>query len=180
VSGLFGGGGQTGAEKKLTGAETQAVQFGLGQAEGTLPQATTALQGPLKFFQALLSGDRSTIMSALSPEISSLTSQYATASKTQQEFAPRGGGRAASLEEKPYAEAGTIEQLIQGAQETGAEGVSSIASMLGQLGLGELGVSSSTAANTVSQLQTSQQNQQQQQAAAGSAIGGLVALLAGL
>jgi len=117
-------------------------------------------------------------MSVLNPEISSLTSQYDTGRATAEEFAPRGGGRAAVLEELPFQKAGAIENLIQGAQVTGAEGVSAISQLLGNIGLGEIGVTSSTAASTFGQLESAQQNQQQQAQQAGQAIGTVIALLA--
>jgi hypothetical protein len=175
---LSGCSGQSGQQKQLTGAETDVVKFGLSQAKGVIPQATQAMQAPLNFFQQLLSGDRSTVMSALSPEISSLTASYDTGRKTSEEFAPRGGGRAAQLEELPFKEASDVEQLVSGVRQTGAAGVSEIGQMLAQLGLGEMGVSSSTAASTFQQLETSKENVQAQGAAAGQAVGGLIALLA--
>src|ERR1700690_2771485 len=106
MSSLFSSGGQKDEKKARTKTETQAAQFGLTQAEGTIPAATSALKQPLNFFQALLSGDRNTIMSALSPEISSLTASYDTGRATAESFAPRGGGRAAALEELPFQKAG--------------------------------------------------------------------------
>lgn len=177
---LFESSGQNKQQKALTAAETQDVTLGNTEAAKNLPQAASALQGPLSFFQSLLSGNRSTVMNTLEAPISSLTSQYATSAKSSEEFAPRGGGRAAALEEAPSTEAGQIEQLVAGAEAEGAQGVASIADMLGNLGLGEIGVASSTAANTANQLQSSIENQQQQQQQAGAAVGGLVSLLAGL
>lgn len=117
-------------------------------------------------------------MSALEPQIASLTSQYDTGRKTSEEFAPRGGGRAASLNEAPFSEASQIEQLVGTAQETGAAGVASVAQMLADIGLSEIGVSSSTAGSTFGQLQQAKENEQQQGAQAGQAIGSLIALLA--
>jgi hypothetical protein len=170
--------GQSGAQKKLTGVETQAATYGLTQAQQTIPQATSALQAPLNFFQSLLSGNRNEIMSALSPSISTLSSEYDTGRKTAQEFAPRGGGRAAALEEEPFQEASQIESLVQGAQTEGAQGVASIASELADIGLGEMGVSSTTASNAFNQIQTAKEDVQSEGASAGSAVGSLIALLA--
>jgi hypothetical protein len=179
VPSLFGGGGQTSEQKKLTTVQTQAAQTGLAAGQKTLPQGTDALQGPLNFFQALLSGDRNTIMSALNPEVSSLTAQYDTGRQTAESFAPRGGGRAAALESLPFQEAGTIENLVQGARATGASGVEQIGSFLAQLGLGELGTGSNIAGSAFNNIQTAKENQQQQQAGAGSAVGSLIGLLVG-
>lgn len=179
MPGLFGGSGQTSAQKNLTNIQASTAQLGENLASTTLPSATSALQQPLNFFQALLSGNQQTIMSALSPEISSLSAQYNTGRQTAEEFAPRGGGRAAELEGLPFQEAGQIQNLVQGAQTEGAQGVTSIASILGELGLGELGASTSAASAADTEIQTSVENQQQQQAATGSAIGSLIGLLVG-
>jgi hypothetical protein len=175
---LFGGGGgQTKEEKALEQAETQAIQLGLSEAKGTIPQATAALQDPLKFFQALLTGDRATLMSVLGPEITSLTSQYDTASRAASEFAPRGGGRTAALQTTPYKEAADISGLIGQARQTGAAGVESVAGMLSQLGLGELGVATSTAAAARGAAETEQQTKIAAQQQAGQGVGELLALL---
>lgn len=179
MSSLFGSSGQTSEQKALTKAETGIAQFGLGQAQQTLPAATTGLENTRNFFQTLLSGDRNAIMSLLSPEISTLSSEYNTGRQTAEEFAPRGGGRAAALEELPFAQANQVEGLVQGAQMTGATGVTQIDQLLADIGLGEMGGGTTAANAAFSNIETSKENQQQQQAAAGSAIGSLIALLAG-
>lgn len=168
----------SGAQKSLTGAEGKAANFGLNQAEGTLPQATGAISDSLGFFKALASGDRETIMQTLQPSIASLTSQYDTARASAEEFAPRGGGRAAALEELPFQKAGAISTMVEGAQAEGAQGEASIGQLLGEIGIGELGTGSTTAANAVGQLQTQQQISNEQGASTGASIGSLIALLA--
>jgi hypothetical protein len=179
MPGLFGSsGGQTKQEKALTTTETNIANYGLSQAQSTLPTATSGLESSLSFFQTLLSGNRNAIAAEVAPDVENIETQYDTAQKANAEFAPRGGGATAAQEESRFQEAASIAPLFTQARETGATGAASVSDMIAQLGLGELGVSSSTAANTVGQLQTSQQMQQQQQAAAGSAIGGLIALLA--
>jgi hypothetical protein len=174
-----GSGGQTDQQKQLTTAETDIAKFGLGEAKQNLPQARTSRQQPLNFFQALLSGDRNTILSALSPEVSTLTSQYDTGRKTAEEFAPRGGGRGAALEELPFRKASDIEQLVAGARATGAAGVTGIAQLLGNLGLGEVSAGTGAASAASENINTASAAKAQQQAQAGQAIGTLVALLVG-
>lgn len=180
MSFLFGGGGQTSQQKQLTGAQTDIAKFGLSEAKKNLPKAGDALSSVGNFFQALMSGDRNAIMNVLAPEVDTLTSQYDTGRKTAEEFAPRGGGRAAALEELPFRKAGEINKLVQGAQDRGAAGLTSVASLFGQLGIGELGGGTSAANSAFGNIQTAKENAQQQQAAAGEAIGSLVALLVGL
>ena len=168
----------TSQEKDLEQQQTKAAKFGLSSAEGTLPAATSAISAPLDFFKALASGDRNTIMGALSPEISTLTSQYDTGRASAEEFAPRGGGRAAALEELPFQKAGAIENLVQGAQMTGVQGEANIGAMLANLGLGELGTGTNTAATAVSEMQGGQNASAAAGASSGQAIGSLIALLA--
>lgn len=173
--------GPSSQQKALTAEETQAAKFGLSQAETTLPQATSVLQQPLQFFQALLSGDRNKILQTIQPAVETLTSQYETGRRTNQEFAPRGGGAAAAEQQAPFQEAGQISSLVSQAQGEGATGVADIGSLLANLGTSELGLGSQTALGASSQLFQQQQlateTQQQQQQAAGGAIGSLLALL---
>jgi hypothetical protein len=180
MSFLFGGGGQTQQQKDLTSAQTDTAKFGLGEAKKNLPQAATDIGQVGNFFQALMSGDRKTILNTLAPEVDTLTSQYDTGRKTAEEFAPRGGGRGAALEELPFRKAGEINKLVQGAQTTGASGLTSVASLFSNLGLGELSGGNTAANSAFTNIQTAKENQQQQQAAAGQAVGSLIALLVGL
>lgn len=173
--------GPSSQEKALQSAEAKASQFGLSQAETTLPQATSVLQQPLKFFQALLTGDRQAIMSAIQPSVDTLTSQYETGKRANQEFAPRGGGATAANQQTPFAEAKDISSLVFGAEQQGAQGVADIGSMLANLGTSELGAGMSGASAGASlaenQRQFNTQTQQQQQQAVGGAIGSLLGLL---
>ena len=180
MPGLFGGGsGQSNQQKQITTAQTNTGLADLNTGSSTTAKATSTLQQPLDFFKALLSGDRNAIMSALSPEISTLSSQYNTGEQTAEEFAPRGGGRAATLESLPFQKAGQIETLVEGAQSEGATGETNIAQLLGELGLNEESLGFSGTGAAFNEAQAAKENQQSQQAAAGSAAGGLLALLVG-
>jgi hypothetical protein len=115
------------------------------------------------------------IMSLLQPQISSLSSQYGQIAKSNEEFAPRGGGRTAALQEQPFNEANQISTLVSGERNFAATEAA-------QLGLGELGASTSAAATGLqgTALQTQQADQaQQQQQQAGQSIGALLGLLVG-
>lgn len=205
MSSLFGS-GQTSQEKQLTGAETGLVQqataagqFGTSTAESLIPQGTqltsqqvSTLQPVLQYFQSLMSGNPATVAAAESPQVSQISKQYEAAQQSTDTFAPRGGGATAANAESRFGEAGQIAGLLTGAQGTGVQGTTSIASLLAQLGqslsgtgisalaggAGSTGSAISGASSIVGQLQSSQQMVQQNQAAAGSAIGSLVALLA--
>jgi hypothetical protein len=175
-------------QKTLTNTESGAAAGGTALAlgpnpttnpsGGTIGQGAADINNAEGFFKALASGDRETIMQTLQAPISTISSQYDTGRASAEEFAPRGGGRAAALEELPFQKAGAIEGLVQGAQETGVEGEANIGSMLSNLGLGELTAGSSIASNTVGELQNQQQISGAAGAASGQAIGSLIALLA--
>lgn len=176
---LFGGGGgQTKQQKQLTGVETDIAKYGLSQAKSTIPAATSGLESSLNFFQTLLSGDRNAIAALESPDIMNTEQQYTAARTTADEFSPRGGGATAASEESRFSEASDIAKLFTSARATGAAGVSQISEMLANLGLGELGASTTAANQGFQNIETSKENQQQQQGALGAGIGSLVALLA--
>lgn len=179
TSSLFGGGGPSKQQNQLYSAEAGAVNFGLSQAETTLPAATAGLTSSLNFFQTLLSGNQNAIAAAVSPDVQNIETQYTTAQRTTDEFSPRGGGATAANEESRFGEANQIANLFTQARMTGAEGVANISSLLANLGLGEMGVSTGAASSLSGQLLAQQQNEQQQQAAAGAAIGSLAALIIG-
>ena len=87
------------------------------------------------------------------------------------------GGRAATLENLPFQKAGQIETLVQGAQQTGATGMTNIGQLLGELGLNEQSLGLSGTGAAFNEAQAAKENQQQQQTAAGSAVGSLIGLL---
>jgi len=174
------------AETGLVGTQTQAANFGLNTAEQNLPSAFAALQQPLNYYGTLASGNPSAISQLLAPDVSNISSQYTQAQKATNEFAARGGGSTAANEENQFQEASQVAGLFTGARQTGVQGLTSIAQLLGQLSLGALGGgtsaatgASNTAASTVGQLQTQQQLQQQTEASVGQGLGTIIALLVG-
>lgn len=160
------------AQTDLAKQQTATSEYGLQQLKSSLPDVTN-------FFKALLSGDSTTVMKAIGPEVSTLTSEYESAGKASAEFAPRGGGRTASLEEAPFTEAADITKLVEGAQTEGATGLLEIDQLLSQLTVG----SGSAASSTLDSLATSLNEQKKQQTegagALGAAAGSLIALLVG-
>lgn len=122
-------------------------------------------------------------MNAVAPGIQTLTGEYDTLAKQAKSTMPSGGERDKLLSDLPFKKAGDIATLVGGAQEKGAEGLTSISQLLGNLGTSLLSGSTSAAgrggaidSNIVSQ----QQQQQQQQQQAGEGIGAFIALLAGI
>jgi hypothetical protein len=183
MSFLFGGGSQATASKQqneLAAAMTDVTKYGLSQAKSTIPKAMSALQLPLDFWTKILSGDRQSIMSTLTPEVSSVSEQYQAGRKAASEFSPRSGGRAAGLSESRFKEAGDIQNLISGMRTTSADEVTQLGQILGNLGLGELGASTS-AAGTGGKIATARREQSMEQAAGfGEAAGSMASILLGL
>jgi hypothetical protein len=181
---------QTGAQKEatkqqaeLTDTQNQIAKFGLRNAGGPINQAISGATGAQSWFSKLLSGDKTAIMSAVAPGIQTLTGEYDTLAKQAKNTLPSGGERNKLISELPFRKAGDIATLVGGAQEKGAQGMTTIAQLLGNLGTSLLSGSTSAAGTggaiageTVSQ----EQRQQQQQQQAGQGIGAFIALLAGI
>ncbi|HXP82559.1 MAG TPA: hypothetical protein VN976_21855 [Verrucomicrobiae bacterium] len=142
----------------------------MNELSGSLPDV-------LNFFKSLVSGGPKA-MEVLQPAISSLTSQYENAAVAGNEFAPRGGGRTAALENAPFEEAGKIGNLVASEQVAGAEGLTSVDQLLAGLTTGSAANASSSNIYQQEILQQQQQQQQQAGASLGSGIGALIALLA--
>jgi hypothetical protein len=159
------------AQTGLATQQTQTSQFGLSQLQGSLPSA-------LSFFQNLMGGDRNSIMNTLQPAVTSLTQQYEEGRVSENEFAPRGGGRTAADVEAPWQEESSISSLVSQGQQAGASGVTSIDQLLSDLTTGSAAGASATLGN-----QAEEENQQQQTSleasqSTGEGIGSLIALLA--
>lgn len=95
----------------------------------------STLQIPKDFWTKIASGDRTTAMSALTPEIGTISSQYQGARKAASEFAGRGGGRAAGLEESRFKEGSDVQGLLSKLRTTGMDKLTGISGILQQLGL---------------------------------------------
>lgn len=159
------------AQAQLAQQQTKASQFGLTNLQGSLPDA-------LSFFQKLLSGDRTSVMGAIEPAVQSLTSQYEAGRVSENEFAPRGGGRTAADVTAPWAEQAQVSNLVAGAQQAGAAGVTNIDQLLSSLTTGAGSVASSTLGNQGYLLNQQQQTAQATQQSLGQGVGAMIALLA--
>jgi hypothetical protein len=158
------------AQTGLAAQQTKASQFGLDTLKGSLPSA-------LSFFEKLLSGDRSSVMGAIEPAVQSLTSQYEAGRVSENEFAPRGGGRTAADVMAPWQEEGQVSTLVSEAQTAGASGVVGIDQLLEGLTTGSAAGASATLGNQATSLNDQQQTQQAAGNATGQGIGSLIALL---
>jgi hypothetical protein len=93
-------------------------------------EGADALQGPLKYWSDLLSGDPNASMAATAPERRRIIDQYDTARRSSAQFTPRGGGQASTQMESRAQEAGDLATV-------GATARENAASALGSLGLNQ-------------------------------------------
>jgi hypothetical protein len=98
----------------------------------------------------ILSGDRSQVLAAEAPEISSLLSSYDSARKSTAELAPRGGGRSEQLNELPYKEAGDVNKLIETARPQAAKDLTQVAGEQTYLGTSEQGIAANDVNSSLS------------------------------
>jgi len=173
LSNLFGGGpsnNQKTANNQLNANAQNASNFGLGY----LQDSGTNFQAPTSYYASILSGNPASVAGAVSPEISAINSGFQQGRQQVDQFAPMGGGRAATIGQLPYQKASAITNLISQARQNAASGLTGIAGTEGALGQGLLGTST-TAASAFDQNAYLQHLMQQQTGlGVGSAIGSLL------
>jgi len=149
IGGLVGGLlGRSGAKAKSAEEKTGINQLiGAGDigfqnterlqpfAQNFLEQGSKTFQPSIDYWTKILSGDRSEITGALSPEIGRISSGYDQAAKTAGQFSPMGGGRATLMSELPFQKARDISSLISTLRPQAAQQLSGIAAQLSQLGM---------------------------------------------
>jgi len=109
------------------------------------------------FWKKILTGDRSAAMSALSPEIGTISSQYQGARKAAAEFSGRSGGRAADLQTSPTDEAGKIENLMNTIGPEAAQQTTDICKFLASLGIQNENIFAGMQGNALASIQTQKQ-----------------------
>lgn len=121
----------------------QAMETGnqqIGQGAGYLSGAQTGLQDLKKFWQPLVSGDRSAIDAFLAPERRAINQGYQATAQNLFRMAPRGGGRVSALANADMNRQGALNDLVFGARREGANQLTNLNQTQGQLGLGQMGV----------------------------------------
>jgi hypothetical protein len=111
----------------------------LGQARGTFDRAETALQPALKYTQGLLKGGPAA-MQAIAPEVGATQAGYESGRQALSQFAPRGGGRAATIAELPFQQQRDVTNLLSQARQFGAKLAPELAGHLTQIGAGRTGL----------------------------------------
>lgn len=177
-----------------TGTDIVSKALGtFGSGGNVFTQGVNALGSPLSYYEGLL-GNRQEALTAAAPEISTLQGQYNTAARAVSEFSPRGGGRVAQSAELPFTKQSAIQDVINKQRPQAAQGVTQIgqiladlglsqeqvATALGNLGLGEQGLSSSDWMNAANIRMGKAAQSNELLGGLGSAIGKLLPAVLGL
>jgi hypothetical protein len=176
--GIGGSSSSTDRKQQLAGYGDLSNIYNQGISQGNNASATG--QGELGeaagYDSSILNGNRSSIMSALSPQISSITGQ-ANQNKKQQATmgTARGGGTNASNQQTQQQEQGAITKAIGGAQSGAASGLASIGSNETATGANLLGLGANAAGTLTGDASQSYATTSAQNAAAGQAAGQLAA-----
>src|SRR5206468_86230 len=101
-------------------------------------------------------------------------SQFDKAKQSASQFAPRGGGRNAALQELPYREAGDITSLLQKVRPEAAKELTAISEFLSQLGLSEEQLASYNYATVLAANLEKSAQRQQMLSTIGKAIGAVL------
>jgi len=115
----------------------------IGQGAGYLRGAQQGLGDLKKFWQPLVSGDRSAIDAFLAPERRAINQGAQATAQNLYRMAPRGGGRVSALANADVNRQGALNDLVFGARREGANQLANLNQSQGQLGLGQLGAGAS-------------------------------------
>lgn len=149
--------------RSLTNAFGQQGQQILGSGQGTLAQGLQDFQQPLQYYQDILSGNKSSMESAIAPEKASVLSKYRAARKSIQANNGRSGGTNEAVASSEFSQAGDIAGLLQKLRPQAAKGEADIASQIGSLGIEESGLGASESFQALSSLLTERGQDMNQQ-----------------
>ena len=182
ILGIGGSASKTDRQHQLQGyGDLQNVfNYGIPAGQAGQQQGQSDLGDASNFWQKILGGDRSAISAALSPEISSITSQNDQNRKQQAAMGTaRGGGTNAQNQQQQQVEQGQITNLINGARPQAAQqvqgiGTTELSNSQNLLGLGTGAASNLTGDATKSYETSADMNEKQ-----GAGAGQLASLLLG-
>lgn len=170
------GGGPNNDQKTANNQLNRVAQGSANTGFDYLNNSSQNFQAPTSYYSSILSGNPASVAGALSPQINQLQGAYQQNKQQVDQFAPMGGGRAALSAQLPYQKAGAITNLISGARQNAAQGLTGIAGTEGALGQGLLG----TSTNAAEAFDQNAGGQHEFQYKAGNQIGGAIGqLLAG-
>lgn len=181
--GIGGSGSNTDRKQQLGGYGDLANVFNTGMTQGssTLGQGQTDLGSSAGYDNKILNGDRSSIMSALSPQISSITGQGAANQRQQAAMGTsRGGGTNAGDQQLAQREQGQISSAVGGAQPAAAQSLAGIGSTESGIGSNLLGLGATGAQDLTGDAINSYKTTSANNMATGAGLGQLAAGLIGL
>lgn len=179
MGGLFGIGGsasKTDRQNTLTGyGDLQNVfNTGLNTGKPAVAQGQSDLGQAAGYDSKLLNGDRSTIMQALSPQISSITGQADAARRQQAAMGTsRGGGTNANNQQQQQREQGAISSAVGGVQPQAAQSLAGIGGTEAGLGANLLGLANNAGSNLTNDAMESYKTTSAQNGAMGQALGSI-------
>lgn len=176
-SGGSGGGNGGGGGMLPVDASKQPNQV----ANPAVQQGLDTLQGPKSYLNGVMNGSQEETQGLLSPEVSTVLSQYDNAAKTAAELGPRGGGRTAILAEAPFKKAAAYGTALAGAKKQAIDTLPKIGESEAQIGntqtqlnnqfkLGQSNVNAEQNRNIL----TEQAEKNKAYSSLGSGIGGLL------
>lgn len=122
-----------------TAAGNNALQTGMGY----LNQFSNTLNAPSNYFQSLLSGNKAVTTAALAPDTSRINDTIAGATNSTGTLTPRGGGRSSTLFNLPFQGQAQESGLFNQLRPQAAQGLTGIAGLQGNVGLGESAIGNS-------------------------------------
>lgn len=115
---------------------TTAADIG-SSGKSTYASGTALFDGPTRYNEDILNGDRNAALAQEAPDVRSILSQYDGARQALSEFAPRGGGRASGGSNLAFKQAGDINALLQRARPQASANLTNIGQILSSLGLSQ-------------------------------------------
>lgn len=158
VGGLLGKPKQSAAQKQQTQLENSLLtqqasnaQYATEAGKPLLGQSNDLYGQAINYYKPLLSGDRQQTFNALAPERNQLANDYNQNLKTLQ-FAPRGGGRGAAMQDLDAKQSSAISNLLFQMRPQAANALTGIGGQLGAEGANLLNAGSGTNASTINSL----------------------------
>lgn len=158
--------------------EVNAIESGAGDLKKTgadlLSGGKSAMSTALKYFQGLVSGDPSAILSATAPDRARVMDQYDASRKAITSFSPRGGGAASSMNENRTKEASDLSTITSSARSNAATELGRLGASQEQAGISAEEQSINALVQTLGPLLAQEQSSKQDTSAMFSGIGNLI------
>lgn len=165
---LFGGG----KDNQMYNASNAQISDLLAQNKDTssflkttggplISTGAQALSAPMEYYQKLFSGDRTTASNAIGPALDTQKMNQQTMLQNVNKFAPRGGGRTATVASSDTARSAELTKLLQVLKPAAGDAIASLGLNIANLGSGLVGGSSNVNATGLSTLLSQAQTAKQ-------------------